>query len=92
MSVFINLGARAAVVAFIFILGAFYGKQLHKQQNLQAQLSAYKKIGDINNAIQSMDNYTLCRKLGGMRQECASLIPKAPPSAKDKSPRKAGAI
>jgi len=59
---------------------------------LASTLAAYKKIGNINNAIQKMDNYTLCRKLGGMRQECASLIPWARPTTKDKSPSKAGAI
>lgn len=89
MSGLSKITGQMALGAVIFIFGALYGRYLQKQQHLQEQLYAYKQIGKIDNAIQSMDNYTLCRKLGGLRKECAALIPRPHTPTKNKPPSKA---
>jgi len=72
--VLIRIGIAALLLAGIFIFGYFTGRQHGREAVLKAAVAAYKTREKINHETENLDPIALCRALGGVREQCATLM------------------
>jgi len=62
------------LLAGLFAAGYFSGCQQGRKTTLKAAVSAYQLRGQINHETDNLDPVALCHALGGLREECATLL------------------
>ncbi len=58
---------------FFYALGVHDGKQDAALKAAQAVTKAIQNRAGINETIDNLDSYSLCRELGGVRDQCEQL-------------------
>ena len=58
---------------FFYALGQHDGKQDAALKAAQAVTQALQNRAGINEEVGNMDSYSLCRELGGLRDQCEQL-------------------
>ncbi|QYM73356.1 hypothetical protein K1X45_02630 [Pseudochrobactrum sp. Wa41.01b-1] len=58
---------------FFYALGQHDGKQDAALKAAQAVTQAIQNRAGINEEVGNMDSYSLCRELGGLREQCEQL-------------------
>ncbi|MBI1620176.1 hypothetical protein [Aquamicrobium zhengzhouense] len=66
------LGA-AVISAPVYLYGKAEGRQIERAASLSRSVEALRERNATDDQVRKMDGVALCRALGGMPDECASL-------------------
>lgn len=74
-----TLPYRLLIAVFVLIAaftsGFFYGQKYEQSKTQQETIAAYKNAGEIQNEINSLDDYNLCLAANGsLSKQCEVLL------------------
>ncbi|WP_455481780.1 hypothetical protein V4P56_04805 [Bartonella sp. B35(2025)] len=64
----------AALITIAVLSGFFYGRSFERNRTLIQAVSAFKNREKINDEIFSLSSFHICLALGGVPDECATVL------------------